>query len=257
MRKGWLVLSIFVVASPWSFFMRTEPLLARAPKKARLLYMTLSAGYKHDTVPLSKEIVKEMGDKSGAFETTLTEEVAVFTADNLKNYDAVMFNTTGELPMTEEQKRALCEFVRSGHGFVGVHSAAASFYLWEEFAELLGGYFNGHPWHEVVTVEVADPSSELVGFLGRSFQINDEIFQIADFRVRDSHVLLKLDPSSVDQTKPGVWQRYYGWPLAWTRRYGKGRVYYNGLGHDDWVWQDSRYQEMLRRGITWAMGRGN
>ena len=48
--------------------------------------------------------------------------------------------------------------------------------------------------------------------------------------------------------------RYYGWPVAWTRSYGKGRVYYNGLGHDNWVWKDARYQEMLLKGIQWAMG---
>lgn len=253
MRKYGLLL-ILIAAIACGFLIRSGSSLASAPKKGKLLYMTLCKGYKHESVPLSKEIVKEIGEKSGVFETTVTEDVADFSAENLKNYDVVMFNTTGELPMTDEQKKAFLDFVRSGHGFVAVHSATDTFYMWDEFNDLIGGYFNGHPWHEMVTIEVADPSSSLIGFLGKSFQINDEIYQVSDFRARDSHILLRLDPSSVDLKKPGVQRRYYGWPVAWTRPYGKGRVYYNGLGHDDWVWKDVRYQDMLSKGIEWAMG---
>jgi type 1 glutamine amidotransferase len=226
---------------------------ARAPKKGKLLYMTLTKGYHHESVELSKQIVKEVGEKSGAFETTVTEDVGAFTKDNLKNYDAVMFNTTGELPMSDEQKRDFTEFIRSGHGFVGVHSATDTFYTWGTYGDIIGGWFNNHPWHEMVTIEVADPSSKIVGSPGKSFQINDEIYQISDFKAETSHVLLRLDPNSVDTKKEGVRIRYYGWPVSWTRTFGKGRVYYNGLGHDDWVWKDQRYQDMLLNGIRWAM----
>jgi len=227
---------------------------AQSPKKARLLYMTLTKGFHHETVDLSKQVVKEIGDKSGAFETTVTEDVAAFTKDNLKNYDVVMFNTTGELPVSDQQKKDFLDLVRGGKGFVGVHSATDTFYMWPEFGELIGGYFNGHPWHEMVTVEVVDPTSPIVGFLAPSFRINDEIYQVSDFQYKDSHVLLRMDPTSVDMKKPGVQRRHYGWPIAWTRPFGKGRVYYNGLGHDDWVWKDQRYQDMLLKGIQWVLG---
>lgn len=252
-RCGLLCVGLAAVLASGHLF-RPEAGLCESTKKGKLLYLTLTAGFKHSSVPLSREIVKEIGDKSGGFETTLTEDVAAFTAENLKNYDAVMFNTTGELPMTDAQKKAFIDFVRSGHGFVGVHSATDTFYMWGEFNDLIGGYFNGHPWHEMVTIQVADPASKLVAFLGKSFQINDEIYQINDFRARDSHVLLRLDASSVDLKKRGVQQRFYGWPVAWTRRFEKGRVYYNSLGHREEVWQDPRYQEMLLNGIKWAMG---
>ncbi len=224
-------------------------------KKGRLLYLTLSAGYKHEVVPFSAGIVKEIGEKSGAFETTVAEDVSPFTSANLRNYDAVMFYTTGELPMTDEQKKAFIDFIRSGHGFVGVHSASDTFYLWQPYHEVVGGYFNGHPWHQEVNVEVADPSDPMVKFLGSSFRINDEIYQIVDFKAESSHVLLRLDPASVDLKKQGVWHRYYGWPLAWTRRDGKGRVFYTALGHEEAVWKDPRFQELLLNGINWAMGR--
>jgi hypothetical protein len=38
-------------------------------------------------------------------------------------------------------------------------------------------------------------------------------------------VLLRLDQSSVNLGKTGVHQRFYGWPLAWKRHFGEGRVF--------------------------------
>ena len=230
------------------------PGLAQTPKKGKLLMMTLTKGFRHATVELSEQTVKEIGENSGFYETTVTKDVGAFTRENLNNYDVVMFNTTGEIPFTDEQKEVFVDFIRGGKGFVGVHSSTDTLYTWREYGEMIGGYFNTHPWHQMVTIEVVDPTSPIVGFLGKSFEINDEIYQISDFQYKDSRLLLRIDPASVDTKKPGVQRRHYGWPVSWTRSYGKGRVYYNSLGHDEWVWKDARYQEMLRVGIAWAMG---
>jgi type 1 glutamine amidotransferase len=59
----------------------------------------------------------------------------------------------------------------------------------------------------------------------------------------------------VDLTKPGVHQRFYGWPLAWTRFYGQGRVFYTALGHEASVWKDARYQRILTNAILWSIRR--
>jgi len=165
-----------------------------------------------------------------------------------------MFYTTGELPMTGEQKAAFVNFVRSGHGFVGVHSATDTFYLWPDYLDIVGAYFNDHPWHQLVTVDVVDPESPIVKFLGKSFQVNDEIYQMSDFQAKTSRVLLKLDTSSVDMKSPRVRQRFYGYPLAWTRNVGDGRVFYTALGHEEAVWKSDWFQQLLLNGIEWAMG---
>ena len=94
-----------------------------------------------------------------------------------------------------------------------------------------------------------------MGFLGKSFRINDEIYQISDFKADSSHILLRVDPLAVDTKRDGIHPRYYGWPIAWTRHYGKGRVYYNALGHEEKVWRDPRFQQMLLNGIKWVMVR--
>jgi type 1 glutamine amidotransferase len=253
MRRLILSVILITVVLGFAWFAHPRSGGARGLKKGKLLYMTLTKGYHHESVELSKQIVKEIGEKSGAFETTVTEDVGDFTERNLRAYDAVMFNTTGELPMTDDEKKAFVGFIRSGHGFVGVHSATDTFYEWGTYNDIIGAYFNGHPWHEMVTIEVADPSSKLVAFLGKSFQINDEIYQASDFKADSSHILLRLDPASVNLKKQGVVRRFYGWPISWTRSYGKGRVYYNALGHEDAVWRDPRYQDMLLNGIRWVM----
>jgi uncharacterized protein len=233
-----------------------RPLGARAERTpGRVLYFTYSAGYRHEVIPLSKAILTQLGNNSGAFEVTATEDTSEFSTENLKSYAAVMFYTTGELPMSASEKTALLDFVRSGRGFLGVHSATDTFYTWPDYLDLIGGYFNGHPWHQTVTIEVADPSDPLVAFLGHSLQVEDEIYEISDFDYRGSHVLLRLDPGSVDLSKPGVHQRFYGWPLAWTRAFGEGRVFYTALGHEASVWQDARYQRMLTNAILWSMSR--
>jgi type 1 glutamine amidotransferase len=233
-----------------------RPLGARAQRPPeRVLYFTYSAGYRHDVIPLSREILAQLGTTSGAFEVIATEDLSEFSSGNLARYAAVMFYTSGEIPMSGVQKAALLDFVRSGRGFLGVHSATDTFYAWPDYLDLIGGYFNGHPWHQGVTIEVADAADPVVAFLGPSLQLNDEIYQISDFDYRGSRVLLRLDQGSVDLGKAGVHQRFYGWPLAWTRSFGAGRVFYSALGHEPSVWQDPRYQQILTNAILWCTRR--
>ena len=234
------------------------PLVAPAKQRLnRILYCTHSAGYRHEVIPLSQAILKQVGEHSGMFDVTATEDISEFTVGNLRRYDAVMFYTSGELPMSDAQNADLLDFVRSGHGFVGIHSATDTFYTWPDYLELIGGYFDGHPWHQTVRIEVADPSNSLVSFLGTSLEIDDEIYQIRDFDDRGSHVLLRLDETSVDLTRAGVHRRSYGWPLAWARSYGQGRVFYTALGHEGAVWRDSRYQQVLLNAILWITRRSS
>ncbi|MFL6213544.1 MAG: ThuA domain-containing protein [Blastocatellia bacterium] len=226
--------------------------VARA--KHKVLYLTHSAGFKHDVLPVSEEIMKEMGERSGAFEVTATKDCSMISRDSLKQYDAVVFYTTGELPLSDEQKAAFLDFIKSGKGFVGIHSATDTFYKWPEYGELIGGYFDQHPWHQDVTVNVEDNTHPATRHLGKSFQVKDEIYQFKDFSRSRVHVLLSLDPNSVDLTKPAVHRTDKDFALAWWRNYGKGRVFYTALGHREEVWRDARFQQLMIGALKWAMG---
>ena len=125
------------------------PFTAHAQQR-RLLYLTHSAGYRHEAIPLSRTVLSRIGQS--LFDVTATEDTSQLTTENLARYAVVMFFTTGELPMSAAQKSALLDFVRAGRGFVGVHSATDTFYEWPDYGALIGGYFDGHPWHQSVRV---------------------------------------------------------------------------------------------------------
>jgi uncharacterized protein len=221
----------------------------------RLLYLTHTAGFRHDVLPASHTVVRSLADSSrGAFEVTITEDCSAISVTGLRRYDAVLFYTTGELPLDDAQKRALLDFVRAGNGFAGVHSASDTFYQWPEYGEMIGGYFDGHPWHEEVNIRVEGPRHPATAHLPGNFAITDEIYQFKNWSRDRVQVLLSLDPTSVDLNAAGVNRTDRDFALAWTRSYGAGRVFYTALGHRAEVWSDERFQRHLLGGVHWVMG---
>ena len=77
----------------------------------------------------------------------LTKKKLEYNAKNLNDFDAVLFYTGGTLEMDDEKKAALLSFVHDeGKGFIGIHSATITFTDWPEYGEMIGGYFDEHPW---------------------------------------------------------------------------------------------------------------
>lgn len=227
---------------------------AQPVRPKRILYITHSAAFRHQSIPHSVEALKAIAAISGKLEITATEDVSLLNAAALRNYDAVMFYTTGELPISDQQKQDLLTFIRGGKGFGGVHSATDTFYKWPEYAELIGGWFNGHPWTQPVKITVADPANPLVAHLAPSFELRDEIYQFKNFAEGRVRVLLKLDTSSVDMKARGINPGATEFPLVWVRPYGKGRVFYSALGHFDEVWDMPGIRGMLLEGMLWITG---
>jgi type 1 glutamine amidotransferase len=226
-----------------------------ATQPLRVLYFTLSAGFKHDVIPESERIVQQLGVRSGQFEVSVSQDPALLDARTLAGYDVLMFYTTGELPISARQKADLLAFVAGGKGFVGVHSASDTFYEWPAYGRMLGGYFDKHPWHEEVTVNVEDRSHPTTRHLPPRFDIHDEIYQFKDWSRGDVHVLLGLDTASVDLGAKDVHRTDRDFALGWTRQHRKGRVFYTALGHRSEVWNDPRFQQMLMQALLWSGGR--
>jgi type 1 glutamine amidotransferase len=236
---------VFAVAASFPIAQETAP--------RRVLYLTQSMGYKHEVLPLSEKILVEVGQKHG-FAVTVSGDASAISAESLKPYFAVVFYTTGELPMKDEQKAALMAWIRAGHGFVGIHSATDTFYKWPEYGEMIGGYFDEHPWNTQVTMKVEDHGHPSTTHLGATWTVADEIYQFKNYSRRDKHVLLSLDVTSVDLTAKGVKRADRDFANAWYKSWGSGRVFYTALGHRPEVWQDPAYQQHVAGGISWAMG---
>jgi type 1 glutamine amidotransferase len=249
-----VLLTLNVLSGVGASLTKNNPVRA---KKPRVLYITESKGFRHDVLPESEKVMQELAAKHG-FEVTVSHEAEkVMTAENLKSYDVVMFYTTGELPLSDEQKSAFLEFVRSGKLFLGVHSATDTFYKWPEYGELIGGHFAAHPWNVFeATLKIDDPKHPAVKHLPPTFKITDEIYTFKQFRPDLVKVVMHVDTTGLDMTKKALEavdaKRF---PLAWWRSYGKGKVFYTALGHRAEVWHDERFQMIIVNAIRWAEGK--
>jgi type 1 glutamine amidotransferase len=227
--------------------------------KKRLLVITESRGFVHDVARrkdgqqcLVEQTITEIGRKSGDFDTVCSQDSRKeITAENLKNFDAVFFYTTGELPLSDVQKDDLLAFLRAGKGFGGSHCAADTFYKWAQYGDLIGAYFAGHPpGLQKIRVIVEDTKHPATKHLGKTFAIEDEIYQFkGPYSRQKLHVLMHVDMKST----PNLWRKDGDNPLSWTHEYGKGRVFYTALGHDPKVWRDERFQQHLLGGLRYIL----
>jgi uncharacterized protein len=160
------------------------------------------------------------------------------------------------LEMNPEQKAALLSFVRDdGKGFIGVHSAAITFADWPEYREMMGGFYDEHPWVTFgAPIVVEDANFPGMQQWPKEFVLKDEIYQMKDWSRQNVRVLMRLDSGKLDLKNPQVHRKDLDLAVAWAKMYGKGRVYYSTLGHVEQNWDDPRMQQMYVGAIKWAMG---
>jgi hypothetical protein len=223
---------------------------AKPKKPRRMLVITLAKVNDrivrgHPSIPAANYALEQMGKRTGAFETVFSNDIEMFRPARIKQFDAVCFNNTqGVLWDDPELKKSLLDFIRGGHGLVGLHAAISTFVQhpvydqWPEFGRMLGGTENGgHPWgpEDTYTFKVDDANSPLTAmFHGQGFAMTDEVDQLQEASLRDHlHVLLSVDMS---KSKPmhkllPARQQDQDFPLSWIRMEGKGRVFCTGMGH--------------------------
>jgi type 1 glutamine amidotransferase len=214
----------------------------------RVLMLTATAGFRHDSIPVARQVMAALAASSGNFTVTATEDLSSLSASSLAAYDVLFFAlTSGELQLDDARKAAIISFVEGGKGFLGVHSASDTLYTWPEYGRLTGAYFREHPWTQLATVIVESGSHPATEGLGERFVMREEFYTFRDNPRPRVQVLLRLDPASVNAAGD--------LPLAWAHSVGDGRAYYNALGHFDETWRDSRFQQQLSGAIRWLAKR--
>lgn len=271
---------------------------ADAPKK--LLVVTVTTGFRHSSIPTGAKVLADLAKESGAFTVDFVEQppghaatgfpaklkagateeekkafadaeakwtetlktaLQKLSPDSLKNYDGVVFlSTTGDLPLPDKQE--FVDWVKSGGVFIGVHAATDTFHGWTPYTEMIGGEFLTHP-PGTYDVEVINRDKDFPAcrHLDATWKVNDEIYLMKNFDPAKVHQVLNLDKHPRDKT-PGEF------PIAWTKEFGKGRVFYTSLGHREDIWDTDpnikdrknsveiakAYQAHLLGGIKWALG---
>jgi type 1 glutamine amidotransferase len=256
---------------------------AASPAKARkVLVYGISFGPHRFSIRTAQQVFKLLGEKTGAYEAVVSDDLANFEADKLKQFDAVIFaNATGEVfcrPADKAQFNALNaddkrkqelnatrlaknldDYVRSGGGFMGIHSATDSLKSQKCYTDMIGAVFSQHPWgpNETAMIKVEAPENPLAAgvFKTDEFKFHDEVYEFREPLDRmQFHVILSLDLAKSDKPNRSLRRTDGDYPIAWTRSYGQGRVFYCSLGHAMTTFADPTILKFWLRGIQYAAG---
>jgi uncharacterized protein len=249
---GWLPAMCLVLMSFGS--------AAAADPKPKFLMLTQSKGFTHGSVNRQGQALApaevammNLAQSSGLFELHCTQDAAAdFTKQNLQNYKVVMFYTTGDLPIAEADRDYFFKewLTTEGHGFIGFHSATDTFGNYQPYWDMVGGTFNGHPWNagDQVTIAVHDPEFPAMAPFGSELVIKDEIYQYKNWQPEKVRVLMSLNMAKCGIKKP------YHVPVSWVKNYGKGKVFYTNLGHNESTWTNPKFLEHVTGGVKWVLG---
>jgi uncharacterized protein len=246
-------------------------LAAEAPRPKKILFYSKSSQYEDPMVrrvdghpSIAETILGGDLSKENGFTWTFTKDGSVFTPEKLAGYDAFCFFTSGDLtdfgtdnapPMTPAGKTALLDAIRHGKGFVGIHSAAGTFPSRpgeiDPFIAMLGGELRTRVRGlEPSRQFIADKNFPGIAALPPNFQPAEEWYVLNHFAT-NLHVILIQDTGSM------VRGSYYApdYPSTWARSYGRGRVFYTSMGHQEAVWRHPAFQSLLAGALNWATGK--
>ncbi|WP_461133221.1 PVC-type heme-binding CxxCH protein [Spirosoma lituiforme] len=225
---------------------RQDPL---KPRRTEILF--LGDNGHHRPIERVPEIMAALGNKGINF--TYTDKLEDLNPENLNKYDGLLIYANWD-SIGKPQEKAMLDYVAAGHGIIPVHCASFCFRNSPEYVDkVVGGQFWRHRMDTIQT-HFTQPNSPIVAGLP-SFKAYDETYLHSHLQA-DNNVLavreVKADQFKdlSDAGRPNAKEE----PYTWTRQYGKGRVFYTAYGHDERTWSQPGFQQLLERGILWAVG---
>src|SRR5262245_33469675 len=109
---------------------------------------------------------------------------------------------------------------------------------------MVGGKFESHPPFGPLAVQriaTAHPVAEGIG----DFATSDELYHLADCPAAGKDLILAAKSPGDGLLRP----------VAWTKRFGDGKVFYTTLGHGPESWSHPSFQRLMRQAIEWAATR--
>jgi type 1 glutamine amidotransferase len=194
-------------------------------------------------------------EDTGRYEVTIVEDAAILETPAMNKYDVILVTADRrdpEFKFTEAQQKALLGWVKAGHGYVSIHGADNAAPDWvPEWREMLGGVFShiGLPDSKTkkgtFTIRIADTAHPITQGLN-DFELTDELYYQIQMQP-------DVDPLATTDYAGGTW------PVAWTRTYGKGRVFHTPLGHRDFgpgkddPLRNPNLIKLIIQGIDWVV----
>jgi type 1 glutamine amidotransferase len=215
-----------------------------------ILLFSRTEGFRHGSISDAIPAIESRAQALG-WTTTASEDPSLFTAEGLADFDAIVFvMTTGDI-LDGSQQSAMEQFVGSGGGWAGIHSASDTEYDWSWYGGLVGAYFDNHPsiQEAELTVEVSDHPS--TAHLPTTWTRRDEWYNFRDNPRADVTVLMTIDESTYNGGSMGD-----DHPMAWCHDYSGGRAWYTAGGHTNDSYADDDFMEHVMGGIAYAAGDG-
>ena len=215
----------------------------------RILVFSKTAGFRHSSIPVGQKAIIQMGKDNG-FLVDTTEQASMFSDEQLKKYNAVVFlSATGDV-LNHVQQAAFERYIQSGGGYVGVHAATDCEYFWPWYGKLSGAYFKSHPRNQKAKLVVSDRTHISTKHLPETWERVDEWY---NFKKVPDHVkvLISIDESTYQGGENGA-----NHPMAWYHEFDGGRAFYTELGHTNESFSEPEYLKHLLGGIQYAIGNG-
>jgi hypothetical protein len=224
-------------------------------KQFKVLLITTTRGWHHESVHYGVLALEQMAIKN-SFSLTLFEDPNSFTDKNLEQYQAVIFlNTTGDI-FDSAQQKVMERFIRSGKGFVGIHSASDTEYDWDWYNKLVGRMFKIHPAVQTAKLKVLEASFPGLEGLSTGKLWTDEWYEFGAEKTNGLNYVLGVDESSYnpkvqwgEKKGEGMGQLH---PIAWYHNFDGGRAFYTALGHMPSDYSDPAFLNHVYAGILWA-----
>jgi type 1 glutamine amidotransferase len=239
-------------------------------KPRKLLIFDSNVGYGgHRSAKTANVALTLMGQRTGAFETVVSTDSAIFATTSLKQFDAVFFNNNvGNLFEDAALRQSLVEFVYGGGGLMGVHGTSVAFTKWPgaiedwpEFGVMLGARGANHrASDEHVFIKLDDPTHPVTQmFSNQGFDYRDEFFRVHEPYSRNRvRVLLSIDTTKTDMNQGPAYGKLErpdnDYALAWVRQYGRGRAFYCGFAHNPSIFWDPKMLQFYLAATQFILG---
>ena len=211
--------------------------LVTAQTPARLKLLFLGDQGHHRPARFFESLQPAMRQRG--IELTYTEKPSDLNPQTLNQYAGlVIYANIDEIAPDQEQ--ALLDYVASGRGFIPLHCASFCFRNSPKYVALVGAQFQRHGTGTFRVEQTAPGNPLLQGY--RGFESWDETYVHTQHNEQDRTVLEVRDENGQPE------------PWTWIREQGKGRVFYTAWGHDERTWNNPGFQNLVERGIRWAVG---
>jgi type 1 glutamine amidotransferase len=208
------------------------------------------------------ELAGILAGEAGA-DLRLTDDLAVLTPAVLADYQVIASFCTFLEP-TREQVGALLAAIEGGTGFLALHGATATFWNSAAYLEMVGSRFVRHDPYKRFTVDIDDPAHPITTGVA-PFEVEDELYELGgkteEFAALEQALAAGQPRSELRHLGDGplpdschMLASAEGHPLLYVKQYGRGRVHYNGLGHDTKALTSPPYRQLVRQGLAWVAG---